>query len=833
MRHIYFGPFELRPGERCLLKHGERVEIGARAFDLLTTLIRERHRVIGKDELLDLVWPGADVVENNLEVQIYALRQVLGTNSVATVRRRGYQFACALKGDGAALHSGLESSPASEPRYRQPPRAAHRMLGRDTEFKEICSVLDGYPLTSIVGPAGIGKTRLALALVDHVRAQLGRKVAWADLSALMRDDQVVPEVAAACGIHLAVTPPTGENLIRALGGSTLMLVLDNCEHVLRGVAEVVALLYEAGVPVLCTTQQPLALAAERLFRLGGLSSASSDDLARDAPAVALFVERAVQRDVSRCDLEKQTGVVQKLCAQLDGVPLALELAAAHVPLLGVAGVSAQLDAGLQLSQAAGSPGRPSHQALRTALDWSYGLLTGNEQLLLDATGVFAGGFSLALAEAMVQSRIPVVPRIGTVLELLGSLVHKSLVIADGNGVRAFRYRLLQSTRAYALRRLQAAGRELTTRHAHAIGLLQVLKAQESLTTDELAAEIDNLRSAVVHLAGPDGDPALLIGLLAVSGRVWEAANQQAEGCSHCLEAMTRVAAALSVSPNAVDFWLTLTQLGLTSIDPRCLDAGSKAAALLEAHGNATAAAEALLSATVIAARQRRHAEATRTLQRAADLLGPEPSMALKRRLVATRRLCAFISGDMLHARALAQEHVTLCQHGGDGVRALLAIGTVGSAELWLGLTEDAERNLLEAVGGLAELEVDFAGHLHFDLMILRMQQGRLLEALLYAREAYFRLQRESHQDLLLEHLAWLNALLGRYQTAAQVLGYAKAAGLEGDRAHPAVGGAEARSAAQQLVEATLTPVEFAVAQAQGRTMPARRLFELAISASPG
>lgn len=500
-----FGDFEMSVEERRLRLQGREAAIGSRAFDVLVALVQNRDRVVGKNELMDLAWPGLVVEENNLQAQVSALRKVLGARAIATIPGRGYRFTLAGPAAGpsaeppGAATSATEVSPAAGDEL---PAPLTTLIGRDDDLAALQQLLPRHRVVTLVGPGGIGKTGLALAAAHGLAERPRDGVAWVEL-APVSDGALVP---AALAQALRVTGASGDvqrELVAVLRSRAMLVVLDNAEHVVEAVAALVATMIAncRGLTFMVTSQAALKIPPERVYRLDALDVPEQGtplDEAREHGAIALFAERAQAADrrfgLTPANLES----VVDICGRLDGIPLAIELAAARVPLLGLEGVAKHLDERLRLLTG-GSRGAPTRQqTLRAALDWSYNLLDAREQQAFRRLGVFAGGFSLPMAIAVARIE-------GDddwdVVERLGRLVERSLVEADGR--EPPRYRLLESARSYALATLEEAHERADAQRAHAQAMLAVFeKASEDFWTDSdeewmesYVGDIDNVRAA--------------------------------------------------------------------------------------------------------------------------------------------------------------------------------------------------------------------------------------------------------------------------------------------------------------------------------------------------
>ena len=596
-----FDRFVVEPGRRRLLVDGEPAKIGSRAFDLLLALIERCDRVVSKNELLSLVWPDATVEEGNLQVHIFALRKLLGADSIATIPGRGYRFTTPIEGQEPVRHSLTRDSRGRPEIAAQPgnlPLHLPRLHGREADASALKASIARHRLVSVVGPAGIGKTRLAQAVAHELRGAQ-RDGAWlVELAPIEKPELAIPTVARVLGRTLGPKDSPLDSLVEAMRNDELLLVLDNCEHLVDAVAELAqAILTNAtGVRLLVTSQAPLRLADEQVHRLGSLAVPAYADAttALDHGAVALFVARA-QAAATRFELDAgNVGAIVEICRRLDGVPLGIELAAARVPLLGVHGLAQRLDERLRLLAGGPREALPRHRALSAALEWSYSLLSEDEQHVLDRLGIFVGGFSLKTAQALVVDE-----RIDewAALEHLSTLIERSLVIIDPG--EPPRYRLLETTRDFALQRLAARGALEATRRRHALALISTLKS-ETLVPSQLARaaifapDIDNLRAAMAWAIGPAGDRELAIELGAEADLIWYELGYNDEGAT--LFRMLEPWVDASTPPAlAARFWLSRSKLYSAATRTSAEDA-MKAAAIFRSLGDRRALFDALTNA---------------------------------------------------------------------------------------------------------------------------------------------------------------------------------------------------------------------------------------------
>ena len=469
---ISFGPYRLLAAQRLLLEGDQPVRLGSRAFDILEALVERAGEVVGKEQLIARAWPKTYVEEANLKIQVSALRRALGDGQdgnryVITVPGRGYNFVAPVRREEPS-RAPLPPTVASAAMHNLP-FAVTRMIGREEAVAALVSRLSRQRLVTIVGPGGIGKTTVALAVAERVIASYEHGVWLVDLAPL-GDPRLVPSaVATVLGLEIRTEDPLPA-LVAALRDNRMLLLLDNCEHLIEAVAGLAAALLggASGVSILATSREPLGVAGEREYRLAPLGSpqASSGLTAAEAaafPAVQLFVERVTATVEDFALTDANAPLVVEICRRLDGLPLAIEFAAPRVEVLGIEGLAARLDDSLQLLGVRRRTTMPRHRTMRAVVDWSYGLLSEDEQLFFRALGIFAGGFTVEAAAAVAMDAA----NTRTVaIDRLADLVAKSLVVADVSGAKP-RFRLLDTTRAYAIEKLDASGERerIARRHA--------------------------------------------------------------------------------------------------------------------------------------------------------------------------------------------------------------------------------------------------------------------------------------------------------------------------------------------------------------------------------
>jgi predicted ATPase/DNA-binding winged helix-turn-helix (wHTH) protein len=562
-RNMRFGPFELSSKQRVLRRQGEVLSLGSRALDILIYLAGRPGEVITKQELIDHVWPDVTVEEGSIRVHVAAIRKALGDGQfgnryIANIKGRGYSFV----GNIVSRVGGTESG---NTRLRQQGRLPARpimMIGRETVVSDISDKLREERFVTLLGPGGIGKTSIALAVGHAVAESFDGKVHFVDLESLTDPRHVAEAIATSLGLALK-SKDSGLELVELVRSQKLLIILDSCEHVIEAVASLAEQFYQQTeeIHVLTTSRELLKVEGEHCYRVLPLDFPpdGSEQMANAVlryPVAQLFVQRVAARAGSFALTDEEAPFVAEMCRKLDGMPLAIELAAGQVAALGIKNTAARLVSRLELLRLSHRTAVPRHRTLQATLDWSYNLLSDMERIIFRRIAIFAGHFTLEAAQ-----RIAAEPDSGSsqIADAIAGLFEKSLLatrLCRGQP----QYRLLNTTRAYALVKLEDLGEAdlISVRHAEYVA--EQLESERTnlsaLTKAERFAiysgQLNNIRAALEWSFGPHGDDDTATRLAAASTRVFLELSLLIECQAWAERAMTRLANPYQNSRDAME-----------------------------------------------------------------------------------------------------------------------------------------------------------------------------------------------------------------------------------------------------------------------------------------
>jgi predicted ATPase/DNA-binding winged helix-turn-helix (wHTH) protein len=530
---VSFGPFSLIASERLLTKDGAPIELSARALDILVVLLSHPNEIISKKQLLAQVWPDVIVEEGSLRFHMTYLRKALGDGKagaryIATLHGRGYCFVAPVsRPDSQRDETPVAAS--SFPHANLPGRQS-RVVGRDEDVLKLSAQLNASRFVTIVGAGGVGKTTVAIAVGHHLIDTFSGALLFVDLGTLSDPNLVTAGMASMLGLSVQSNDAT-PSLIAYLRHKRILLILDTCEHLVEAVAPLAASIIDAApqVHILATSREALRVEGEHIYRLDALACPPDDPrltaaAVRAFPATQLFMERALASGARLDVSDAEAPIVAKICRKLDGVALAIELAARRVESYGLQQTAGLLDQRLTLLWQGSRTAPPRQKTLQATLDWSFGLLTELERAVLRRLAVFVGHFTLDAALEVVTNAT--LDR-SIVLGAIDSLVAKSIVATSPFGAM-MRYRLLDTTRAYALEISidDANATDLSVRHATYFRRWSEQSGKEWSTSSsgiERAshfAGVNNVRAALEWCFSPGGNTAVGVSLAAAAVQVF-------------------------------------------------------------------------------------------------------------------------------------------------------------------------------------------------------------------------------------------------------------------------------------------------------------------------
>ena len=531
----YFGVFVVWEAQRRCERSGQAVRLGPRAFDLLLQLIKRAGEFVSKNDLLSAVWAGVVVEEASVRVHMSTLRKALGEPGdsdeckewISNVPLRGYRFNGRVRREATGVPARPAArAPLPDPGFTPLPVRLTELVGREADVAGVLAALDTHRLVTIAGTGGIGKTRLAIHAAESHRHTQGTEIAFVDLSSLISQDHVLGTLARAVGVP-ADLPDTVGAIAQRLMGRTVLLLIDNCEHLVDALAPAVAGLLSVlpDLRILATSREALRVTGEYVFRLPALAIPDAGQIsltqALHWPSVELLVERARSAGAGAFD-ESHGPLLAQIARQVDGIPLAIELVAARLGVQPVVDLARRLDDHMRL-YAFSRAALARHRTLAAALDWSIALLSETELRLFRWLSVFRGRFdvesALGVSAGGMDNEVA--------FDALISLVNKSLVFFDSNDAVA-PYRLLDTTRSYAAALLAQSDERPALLRRHAVLMGDLMKAAaaelsdltEQAWADRYAHRLDDVRFALEVCLTQQPDAKMAASLLTASAPLW-------------------------------------------------------------------------------------------------------------------------------------------------------------------------------------------------------------------------------------------------------------------------------------------------------------------------
>jgi predicted ATPase/DNA-binding winged helix-turn-helix (wHTH) protein len=786
-RVFEIGPFQLDPDAGVLTRDGKPTALGPRAVAVLKMLVEHANEHVAKARIIDAAWPGLVVEEHNLAVQVNAIRHTLaeapgGEHWIETLPRRGYRFVGPVK----EFIQDHKPEGADFPLRSNLPAPLTSFVGRERELVEIKRLLASRRLVTIVGAGGIGKTRLALQVAAELIDAYRDGVWLVELGAI-RDSSLVPTtVAQVLGVRETVGTPITDSLRAYFRPRQVLLLLDNCEHLLAVCAQLTETLLQDAkqLTVIATAREPLSIAGEQSYPLHPLSlpeGGSKLEAMRQSEAVQLFVER-VQRQLPDFELTPDRApAVAELCIHLDGIPLALELAAARARSLSVEQINARLGDRFRLLTGGSRTALPRQQTLRATLDWSYDLLAEGERVVLRRLSIFPGSFTLEAAAAVA---FDAATGVDEAIGVLSRLVTASLVVADRADV-GVRYRLLETTRAYALEKLARTNESSALRRRHGEFFLDMFKHapnewHHTTEADWLARyepELDNVRAALDWAFTADGDPAIGIALCAAAGKLWYRLGLWHEG-------QPRLEAAVgSLWPGTSDLdqallWQSLGEMWANTRPAQAVTAWERAIQLYRHRGDRSVPAFIFIWLGGGLARMGRIEQAATVLAEARSVLDDAAPPATWAGYFLALGFVKRESGDLVGARDDYERCLSLARSAEAESMILSALLHLADLTWEVGDLDTAASGFREAAALIRRRPTASKGKLGqclTNLAGIHTERGELDEALAAAREGLPLRKESGYTWGAMDHVALRAALAGKTANAARLAGYADAA----------------------------------------------------------
>ncbi|MGB8907238.1 MAG: helix-turn-helix domain-containing protein [Candidatus Cybelea sp.] len=656
------------------------------------------------------------------------------------------------------------------PKKHNLPRLVTPLVGRERDLAEVGELIAGAHVLTLTGAGGVGKTRLVVQLGYEARDDCEDGVWFVDLAAVGASSDVAPAIANAFGIRERADQPLIDTIANALLRKKVLLLLDNCEHVVGAAAAAIdKILTECpDVRILATSRQPLGVPGERTYRLGSLSLEAS---------VAFFCESAQRADPS-FSLNGDLVVIEGICRRLDGIPLAIELAAARVRLLGLSQIEALLSERFPVLTGGGRLAR--HQTMRALVDWSYDLLSEEEQLLFVRLGIFPAEFTFEAALAICGGEAIATSR---VLETLGSLVDKSLLTSERHG-KTRRFRLLETMRAYALEKLGDGINVLNERHAqYYLKLVQSVDERTPNWSDVLEADFHNLRRALDWAIDEQGDVALGVRLLSGMREFLLSRGMSADSARRAERALDG-STSLTKPLQAMAWEIIAAMLGDLLLASKAHEASSRLLELHEELGDYAGFARALRGRGVANLRLGDFTQAERDLQRSLELSREHNDRRGVMRTLGSIAVGYDMTGRLEEGRTALLQVLEMARREGDERIVGITLMNLAETEFALGEIESAIRRLEELLANKAtQKNVRLRANTKANLTAYLLAAHRDDEARVTARAAIFDAREAGDAGITacaIQHLATLLSG-GDARTAAKLLGYVDSVFAQGYR----------------------------------------------------
>lgn len=842
MAELYcFGRFTLNPDSRQLYTDGMPARLSGTAIGILLTLVERAGSVVSKDELISHVWGRKACGDNRLHVHVCELRKKIGDDCIVTKSGRGYRFVAPVH--RMQMQTPLQAHPPLELRTGNlplllsghSPVTGSGLIGRAEEMKAVSRRLAEGRLVTLTGPGGVGKTSLALHVAHAAAPHFPDGVWLVELATLNDGALVVGAVATVLAVKAGQSVAPIETLGRRLARKKLLIVLDNCEHVIGAVARLSEALLQAApyVRILVTSREALSCMGEQISEVPPLAlpaeGAAPATALRDAPAVQLFYERAKAAD-SRFELDDAGALIAaRICRRLDGLPLAIEMVSGWVGVLGLEALEAELDGSLKVWLRARGTAPARHSTLRATLEWSHNLLASTERVVLRRIAAFAGGFNMQGAVAVAADDSIVEER---VFEHLASLIRKSMV-AVTPGLQG--YRLLETTRAFAAERLAASEDAQIVRRKHAQLMLQMLEratdewetTRDAIWLERYSPILDDVRSALdwaMHHAPDDA-----VAIAGASWPLWRELSLRIEG-RKWLSAAEALLHADSTPALEARLRLGLGELSITANVKGAHAEFARAADLYRGLGDLPLLGRVLLSLAFSLLVLGRLDEAEQVLEEALPLIQQPGRPRSLASAYAAQVIIEARRGNYDKARAITESAIDLCNMSGADRTGLVIAGNLMELTLEVGNLDGAI-----AMGRDLALRLRDSPHSDVRAFVLGLlcgaftARGDLHEALVVARQAVPLLRDEGEGMLYaqLDHLALRAGLAGRARDAARIIGYVEPIYRQSGRPREPIG-ERAAVRLSQLLEATLAKDEIVRLQNEGALLSEDQALTLAL-----